>query len=137
MRAHNHSAATRLPVLYIALTSLTSSSSRSSIVKKVLLTALVQSIISKMSFYDIVEKDYQGAEIPFSRFRGKVCLGTNVASRCGYTLSGYSLVSKLSKVEGVTVLLFPCNQFGGQEPGTDSEIYSFCIGKGGTLFLQF
>ena len=40
-----------------------------------------------------------------------------MASKCGYTASGYALLSKLSKLDGVEVALFPCNQFGGQEPG--------------------
>jgi len=49
-----------------------------------------------------------------------------------YTLSGYALLSKLSalKDQGVEVALFPCNQFGGQEPGTDTQVVEFCTLKG-------
>jgi glutathione peroxidase len=87
------------------------------------------------SFYDLVEKDAKGAEVNFSKFKGKVVYGVNVASKCGYTASGYALLEKLSKMDGVEVLLFPCNQFGGQEPGTDAEVEQFCALKGQRLIL--
>lgn len=50
----------------------------------------------------------------------------------GYTASGYSLLAKIAKMkdEGVEVAIFPCNQFGGQEPGSDAEVASFCTLKG-------
>ena len=83
-----------------------------------------------------------------------ICIYT---SKCGYTASGYSLLSKLSKMPGVEVAIFPCNQvstlpflalalyvllalmeavcnvpqqFGGQEPGSDAEVAQFCVAKG-------
>lgn len=87
----------------------------------------------KMStFYDIVEKDSKGQDFAFSNFRGKVVYGVNVASKCGYTASGYELIKKLTalKGQGVEVALFPCNQFGKQEPGTETEIEQFCALKG-------
>ncbi|RYG66782.1 hypothetical protein EON64_08970 [archaeon] len=64
------------------------------------------------SFYDIVEKDDKGNDVFFEKFRGKVVYGVNVASRCGYTQSGYSLLSKVTalKERGVEVCIFPCNQ---------------------------
>lgn len=64
------------------------------------------------SFYEIVERDANGNEVSFEKFRGKVVYGVNVASRCGYTASGYALLSKLSmlKEQGVEVAIFPCNQ---------------------------
>jgi glutathione peroxidase len=82
------------------------------------------------SFYDISEKDANGNLVSFSKFKGKVVYGVNVASKCGYTASGYALLSKLSKLENVEVALFPCNQFGGQEPGSDKEVAQFCALKG-------
>lgn len=82
------------------------------------------------SFYDIKEKDFKGAEVDFSKFKGKVVYGVNVASKCGYTASGYTLLSKLAKIPGAEVMLFPCNQFGGQEPGSGTEIAEFCALKG-------
>jgi len=64
------------------------------------------------SFYSIVEKDAQGNDVSFEKYKGKVIYGVNVASRCGYTESGYNLISRIAalKEEGVEVLLFPCNQ---------------------------
>jgi len=103
------------------------------------------------SFYDIVEKDASGNDFPFSNFKGKVVYGVNVASKCGYTASGYNLLSRIAKLKdkGVEVAIFPCNQFGGQvnslfhrfsltnadeilmqEPGSDKEIENFCALKG-------
>ena len=69
-------------------------------------------ILKMASFYDIVEKDANGNEFPFSNFRGKVVYGVNVASRCGYTASGYALLSRIAamKDQGVEVAIFPCNQ---------------------------
>lgn len=83
---------------------------------------------SPASFYDIIETDSRGNEVSFEKYRGKVVYGVNVASECGDTDAGYELISKISllKDRGVEVALFPCNQFGGQEPGSDSQIESFC-----------
>mmetsp|Transcript_51329 Transcript_51329/g.89577 ORF Transcript_51329/g.89577 Transcript_51329/m.89577 type:complete len:152 (-) Transcript_51329:232-687(-) len=82
------------------------------------------------SFYDIVETSADGQEVSFKQFEGKVVYGVNVASECGYTESGYDLLSRLSKIVGVEVLVFPCNQFGAQEPGSDAEVQTFCATKG-------
>ena len=81
------------------------------------------------SFYDLQEKDAKGDTVSFQKFRNKVVYGVNVASKCGYTKPGYELLEQIAKIEGVEVLLFPCNQFGGQEPGTDYEIEQFCALK--------
>lgn len=80
------------------------------------------------SFYDITEIDAHGNEVSFERFRGKVVYGVNVASRCGYTASGYALLARLSKLKdlGVEVALFPCNQFGAQEVITFSHNQILC-----------
>eukprot|EP00607_Mallomonas_marina_P005398 CAMPEP_0182439840 /NCGR_PEP_ID=MMETSP1167-20130531/86686_1 /TAXON_ID=2988 /ORGANISM="Mallomonas Sp, Strain CCMP3275" /LENGTH=180 /DNA_ID=CAMNT_0024633635 /DNA_START=593 /DNA_END=1135 /DNA_ORIENTATION=- len=93
---------------------------------------LSSSSLHMSSFYDIVEKDGEGKDVSFSKFKGKVVYGVNVASKCGYTASGYSLISKLSKMKdkGLEVAIFPCNQFGGQEPGSDKEVAAFCVSKG-------
>ena len=68
------------------------------------------------SFYDIVEKDANGNDFSFQNFKGKVVYGVNVASKCGYTASGYNLLSRIAQLKdkGVEVAIFPCNQFGGQ-----------------------
>ena len=80
-------------------------------------------------FYNIVETDSKGSPFKFDKFKGKVVYGVNVASKCGYTASGYKLLEKISEMDGVEVALFPCNQFGGQEPGSAADIESFCAMK--------
>lgn len=67
-----------------------------------------QSILSMASsFYDLVEKDSKGNDISFDQFKGKVVYGVNVASKCGYTASGYALLSKLAalKEQGIEVAI--------------------------------
>jgi Glutathione peroxidase len=66
--------------------------------------------LSMGSFYDITEKDAAGNSVSFSKFKGKVVYGVNVATKCGYTASGYALLSKISKMNGIEVAIFPCNQ---------------------------
>lgn len=68
------------------------------------------SSLSMGSFYDITEKDAAGNPVSFSKFKGKVVYGVNVATKCGYTASGYALLSKISKMNGIEVAIFPCNQ---------------------------
>ena len=65
------------------------------------------------NLFQHLEMDANGNEVSFEKFRGKVVYRVNVASRCGYTASGYALLSKLStlKDKGVKVALFPFNQF--------------------------
>lgn len=86
--------------------------------------------IMASNFYDIVEKDANGQTVKFDKFKGKVVYGVNVASKCGYTASGYALLEKVAKLPGVEVALFPCNQFLGQEPGSDADVQKFCVLKG-------
>ena len=73
----------------------------------------------------------KGQEIDFADYKGKVVLVVNTASKCGFTpqYAGLEKVYKTIKEkhpEDFAVLGFPCNQFGGQEPGTDDEIQNFC-----------
>jgi len=80
------------------------------------------------NLYDVRVKDIDGKEIPLSKYRGKTLLVVNTASQCGFTpqYEGLNTLYKQYKDRGVEVLGFPCNQFGGQEPGTEAEIKSFC-----------
>lgn len=80
------------------------------------------------SFYDFKVKEIEGKEISLEAFRGKVVLVVNVASRCGFTpqYDGLEALYRKYSSRGFTVLAFPCNQFGHQEPGTEAEIGSFC-----------
>ncbi len=78
--------------------------------------------------YDFKVDDIKGDQTTLSDYKGKVLLIVNVASKCGFT-NQYSGLQKLQdefKDSGFSVLGFPCNQFGAQEPGTDEEIKSFC-----------
>lgn len=78
-------------------------------------------------------------EIEMKNFEGKVLLIVNTASKCGFTYQyeGMESLYKEYKERGFEVLAFPCNQFGGQEPGTDNEIASFCDLNYKTTFPLF
>jgi len=79
-------------------------------------------------FFDFSVAGIQGERDLLGPLRGKVVLAVNVASRCGYT-SQYTGLERLHaelEDEGFAVVGFPCNQFGGQEPGTELEIREFC-----------
>ena len=91
------------------------------------------------SIYDIPVKDIDGKDTTLAAYRGKVVLIVNVASHCGYTPQYKSLeaVYKKFKDQGFVVLGFPCNQFGGQEPGTNEEIKQFCTSKYDVTFPMF
>jgi glutathione peroxidase len=89
-----------------------------------------------MSFYDIEIADLHGKPLDLTQFRGRPVLVVNVASRCGLTPQ-YSELEELQRAyegRGFTVLGVPCNQFGGQEPGTAEEIAEFCSTTYGVTF---
>lgn len=81
------------------------------------------------SIYDFTVKDIRGNEVPLSNYQGHVLLIVNVASMCGLTSGNYkeltALDEKYRDAKGLRILAFPCNQFGGQEPGDADEICSF------------
>ena len=81
-----------------------------------------------MTIYDFKMKNIDGKDVKLSRFRGKVLLVVNVASKCGNTPQYTALESlyKDNRGKGLVVLGFPANNFGQQEPGTDAEIKEFC-----------
>ena len=91
------------------------------------------------SIYDIKLKDIDGKDTSLAAYKGKVLLIVNVASKCGYTkqYTGLQALSEKYKDKGVVVLGFPCNQFGGQEPGTNEEIKEFCTSKFSVTFPMF
>ena len=78
--------------------------------------------------YDFKIDSINGETIDFSEFKGKAILIVNVASKCGFTKQYEDLQSlwDIYKNKGLVVVGFPSNQFGGQEPGTSSEIKNFC-----------
>jgi glutathione peroxidase len=84
-----------------------------------------------LNFFDYKVKKAGGAEFSLADYRGKIVLVVNVASECGFTTQ-YTGLQKLQEEfssVGFTVLGFPCNQFGGQEPGSDTEIQNFCSAR--------
>ena len=80
-----------------------------------------------------------GKPVDLAGYQGKVVLVVNVASRCGYTKQYAKLQELHARYEGrgLVVLGFPCNQFGGQEPGTAEEIKTFCTSKYQVTFPMF
>jgi len=91
------------------------------------------------SIYDIKLKDIDGKDTTLAAYKGKTVLIVNVASKCGYTkqYSGLEALYEKYKDKGLVVLGFPCNQFGGQEPGSNEEIKAFCSSKFNVTFPLF
>jgi glutathione peroxidase len=95
--------------------------------------------ISAGSMQDIPLKDIDGKDTSLKSYQGKVILIVNVASKCGFTpqYTGLEAVYEKNKGKGFTVLGFPCNQFGSQEPGTADQIKEFCSSKYNVTFPLF
>jgi len=93
-----------------------------------LFAAVTATMSSAASLHDVTAKSIDGTDVKLDAYRGKVLLVVNVASECGYTGQYEGLQSLYQKYadRGLVVLGFPCNQFGGQEPGTAAEIKKFC-----------
>jgi glutathione peroxidase len=89
--------------------------------------------------YDFSVKDIHGKTVRLDRYRGKVMLIVNTASKCGFTPQYKGLEALHQKLagRGLAVLGFPCNQFGAQEPGNEDEIASFCEVNYGVTFPLF
>ena len=85
-------------------------------------------IESMTSFYDMRVQSIDGSPDLLGELRGKVALAVNVASRCGYTpqYAGLEQLQRELADQGFTVVGFPCNQFGAQEPGSERDILRFC-----------
>ena len=92
-----------------------------------------------MNAYDFTVKARDGSKIALAEYKGKVLLVVNTATGCGFTPQYDELqgLYREFKDRGFEVLDFPCNQFGGQTPGDDTEINSFCTGRYGITFPQF
>ena len=90
-------------------------------------------------FYDFSATTLQGEEVSMERYRGKVVLVVNTASKCGFTpqYEGLQELHNTYKDRGLEILGFPCNQFGKQEPGTEEEIGEFCRINYGVTFQMF
>jgi len=92
----------------------------------------------KGSIYDFTMESIDGQEISLSKYKGSKILIVNTASECGFTPQ-YEGLQELNKMHGdkVVILGFPANNFGGQEPGTDLEIKTFCQANYGVTFQMF
>ena len=88
---------------------------------------------------DFSARTLDGEECPLRVFDGKVALVVNVASRCGLTphYAGLQRLYEAHRDRGLKVLGFPCNQFAGQEPGSDAEVRAFCTMRYGVTFPLF
>lgn len=106
-------------------------------VSKAKTTSLTETAVLK-SFYDFKMKDLNGKEVAFSSFKGKKIMVVNVASKCGYTPQ-YEALQKLyaGNSDKIVILGFPANNFGGQEPGSNEEIQTFCSENYGVTFPMF
>ncbi len=92
-----------------------------------------------MNLHQFQAVDIDGKKVELSKYKGKVVLIVNVASKCGYTkhYEGLQAIQAKYAKEGLVVLGFPCNQFGGQEPGTDKEIKTFACDTYNATFDLF
>jgi glutathione peroxidase len=92
-----------------------------------------------VGIYDFFAKLNNGADQPLSGYKGKVLLIVNTASQCGFTPQYKGLQDLYAKYRdrGLEVLGFPCDQFGHQEPGSDTDIRSFCDLNYGVTFPIF
>ncbi|GAX60990.1 glutathione peroxidase [Candidatus Scalindua japonica] len=95
--------------------------------------------MSERSIYDFTMNDIDGNAVTFEKFRNKVLLIVNVASKCGFTpqYKGLQELYQEFKDDGFLILAFPANNFLRQEPGTDSEIKQFCSLKYDVSFPMF
>ena len=92
-----------------------------------------------MSIYDFNVKDAEGNMVDLTQYKGKVLLIVNTATGCGFTPQYEGLQDLYEKYQGqgLEILYFPCNQFGGQAPGSEEEIVDFCQSRYGVTFKQF
>ena len=115
-------------------------------VSRVLLSGIVAMAICPMVFateptnaLSFKATSIEGKPVELSKYQGKVVVIVNVASKCGLTpqYDGLQALYEKYKDKGLVVLGFPCNQFGGQEPGTATEIKEFCSSKYKVTFDMF
>jgi glutathione peroxidase len=105
---------------------------------KLLVALVLITTMGSTSVYDFKMNSIDGKVIDFSTYKGKTLLIVNVASKCGFTPQ-YKELQQLHESYGkkITILGFPANDFGGQEPGTNTEIAEFCQKNYGVDFQMF
>jgi glutathione peroxidase len=91
------------------------------------------------NLYDFTARTIDGEDKPLSDYRGQALLIVNVASKCGFTpqYKGLEELHERYHEQGLTVLGFPCDQFGHQEPGDEAQIQEFCSLNYGVTFPMF
>ena len=104
-----------------------------------MLIMAVSAVMAQDNIYSFKVKDDKGAEVSLEQYKGKVLLIVNTATRCGFTPQYKDLEAIYEKYneQGFEILDFPCNQFGGQAPGTIAEIKEFCSTNYNVKFTQF
>ena len=92
-----------------------------------------------MTIYQFSANTIDGKEKSLEEYKGKVVLIVNTASECGFTpqFEGLQKLYEKYRDQGLEILGFPCNQFGGQDPGSDEEIAHFCQSNYGVSFQMF
>lgn len=93
----------------------------------------------KSSVYEFTVKDIDGNDVSLEKYRGHPLIIVNVATHCGLTKSNYKQLNQLYdqfEKDGLRIAAFPCNQFGGQEPGCDVDIKEFAL-KNGVKFDMY
>lgn len=92
-----------------------------------------------MNIYDFIVKTNKGEEKSLADYKGKVLIIVNTASKCGFTPQYKELQDLYNtyKDKGLEILGFPCNQFAGQEPGSNEEVQEFCRFNYGVTFPIF
>ncbi len=105
--------------------------------KTLLLSTLL--MFAPASIQEFTLNSIDGSPVPLSTYKGKIALVVNVASQCGYTpqYEGLEALYKKYKDKGFVILGFPANNFGGQEPGSNAEIKTFCTRKYSVDFPMF
>jgi glutathione peroxidase len=100
---------------------------------------MTASLFGASSVHEFTLNSIDGKPAPLSAYQGKVVLIVNVASRCGFTpqYAGLEALYEKYKDRGFTILGFPANNFGGQEPGTNEEIKTFCTTKYNVTFPMY
>ena len=100
------------------------------------ITTLGANMSDNQSFYDFEAKTISEQNVSLSQYKGKAVLVVNVASKCGFTgqYSGLETLYNDYKDKGFTILGFPSNDFGAQEPGSNDEIITFCQRNYGVSF---
>ena len=109
------------------------------LITSIMLIMAVSTVIAQEDIYSFKVKNDKGTEVSLEQYKGKVLLIVNTATRCGFTPQYKDLEAIYEKYneQGFEILDFPCNQFGGQAPGTIAEIKEFCSTTYNVKFTQF